>query len=427
VPLTQREFRHPLLSVNYLVAASSVLGAGLALFLLAQWRGWQPSLFAALAVGAALRAGVWYVAAAQSWQPYDFKTDFHAAAVAVLHHHDPLLSGRPRGWPFLPTMAFVFAGELQLGRVAHLPWPVVGRIAPVAADLVLIALIGKLASQRGRLRRFQYACNPLPILICAVHGQLEPEVLALGVAALIVARSHRATAAGTLLGLSVAVGSWSLLLAPGVLLVLPGWRNRIRAACVMAGVPLAFLVTSPLTVGTPVTLLPKVVGRLVGLRAVIGNWGWTVVVTRGVREFVPSVGRVGVLALIIALAVAAYLWRRADPVDLTAALLITFLVVSPRVSVQYLVWPLPFLAARPTRFTNPVVIAASAWEWLGYLVLGPARGPAWMHDSMWYTASWPVITLLILAMPWDRRGRGDAPRQAEAMPRVSRCGASSRT
>jgi len=395
--------------VNYLVAASSVLSVGLVLFVLAQWRGWQPSLLTALAVGAALRAGAWYIAATQSWQPYDFKTDFHAAAVAVLHHHDPLLSGRPRGWPFLPTMAFVFAGELKLGQVAHLPWPLAGRIAPVVADLVLIALIGKLASERGPLRRFQYACNPLPILICAMHGQLEPEVLALGVAAFIVARSHRATAAGVLLGLSIAVGSWSVLLAPGVLLMLPGWRERIRAACLAAAVPLAFLVTSPLTVGTPAGRLPAVAHRLVGLRAVIGNWGWTVVVTHGVLKFVPSVGRIGMVALIIALAVAAYLWRRADPADLTIALLITFLVASPRVSVQYLMWPLPFLAARPTRFASPAIIIASVWEGLGYLVLGPRRGPVWVHDSMWYAASWLVIVLLILALPWARRRRDDEP------------------
>ena len=77
-------------------------------------------------------------------------------------------------------MAFVLAGELKLGQATHLPWPVVGRLAPVVADLILIPLIGKLATDRGPLRRFQYACNPLVILICAIHGQLEPEVARAG-------------------------------------------------------------------------------------------------------------------------------------------------------------------------------------------------------------------------------------------------------
>ena len=390
--------------MSYMLAASSVLGAGLLLLLLAQWRGWQPSLPTALAVGAALRGGVWAAAASQPWQPKDFRLDFHAAAVSVLRHHDPLLSGRPRAWPFLPTMAFVLAGELKLGQLTHLPWPVVGRLAPVVADLILIPLIGKLATDRGPLRRFQYACNPLVILICAMHGQLEPEVLVLGVAAFVVARSHRSAAAGILLGLCIAIGVWSVLLAPGVLLMLPERRQRLQTACVAASVPIAFLVTSPLTVGTPVRLLPTVVHRIIGLRSVIGDWGWTVALTRGRLEFLTPVGRLGLLALTVALIVVAYLWRRADPVDLTAALLITFLVVSPRVGVQYLVWPVPFLAARTTRFAVPAIVAASVWAGISYLAFGPHRAPAsWHNDALAYW-SWAVIPLLILAMPWDRRG-----------------------
>jgi len=389
-----------------MIAASSVLGVGLALYLIAAWRGWQPSLPTALVVGAALRGAVWVVAARQSWQPWDFTADFHSAAVAVLHHHDPLLSGRPRGWPFLPTMAFVLAAELKLGQLAHLPWAAVGRLAPVAADLVLIPLIGKLATQRGPLRRFQYACNPLAIMICALHGQLEPEVLALAVAAFILARSRRSTAAGGLLGLSAAIGMWSLLLLPGVLATLPDWGKRLRASCCVVGVPLLFWLTSPLTVGTPLRRLPTVAHRIIGLRSMVGNWGWTVAVTRGRLEFITSVGRFGLVAMVIAVAVVGYLWRRSDPVDLTTALLITFLVVSPRVSVQYLAWPLPFLAARTTFFATPAIVAASVFDGFGYLALGPDRVPGWMHAKMWYLTSWDVIPLLIAAMPWERR-RGD--------------------
>jgi hypothetical protein len=393
--------------MTYMLAASTVLGTGLALYVLAGLRGWQPSLPAAIATGAALRGAVWFAAAAESWQPKDFRLDFPAAAAAVLHHHDPLLSGRPRGWPFLPTMAFVMAAELKLGQLAHLPWRAVGRLAPVAADLVLIPLVGRLAGERGPLRRFQYACNPLTIMICAIHGQLEPEILALAVAAFVLARSCRAAVAGILAGLAISIGLWALLLLPGVLLSLPDWRKRVRATCWAAAMPVALLVTSPLTVGTPVGRLPAVAHRLVGLRSVVGNWGWTTFVTHGRTEFLGSVGRPGALALALALLAAGFLWRRADPVDLTSALLITFLLVSPRVSVQYLAWPVPFLIARSTTFTAPAVIAASVWSGLGYLALGPRRTPSWVHGYMLAFSSWAVIPLLVLAMPWRRR-RGDA-------------------
>lgn len=385
------------------MSAGALLAAALALCLLAQRRAWAPSLRTALAAGAGLRVAVWFLAATDPWQPYDFISDFSAAAAAALHHQDPMLSGRDRGWPFLPTMAFVLAGELKLGQWTHLAWQVVGRLVPVAADLLLVPLIGRLAGERGPLRRFQYACNPVAIMVCAIHGQLEPEMLALGVAALVVARSRRGAPAGLLLGLSVAIGSWSLLLAPGVLTALPGWRQRLRSVCVAAAVPIAVLATSPLTVGTSVHSFPDVVHGLVGLRPVVGQWGWTAILTRGNIELLPGVGELGAVVLAVALMLAGYMWRRADPVDLTCALLITFLLVSPRVGAQYLAWPLPFLISRPTRYTTSAISVAAVWAGFGYLSFGPDLTPAWLPESVFGLSSWAVIPLLALAMPWARR------------------------
>jgi hypothetical protein len=361
-------------------------------------------LRSALAAGALLRVAMAAVAATEIWQPYDFANDFTAAASAVLHHQDPVLTVRPRGWPFPPTMAFVLAGELKLGELLHVTWPVVGRLAPVAADLVLIALVGKLAQRRGPLRRFQYACNPLAIMVCAIHGQLEPEVLVLGVAAFVVARSPRTSAgwaAGSLLGASIAVGVWSVLLLPGVLLSLTGARRRIEAACCAFGIPVVFVLTSPLTVGTPVGQVPGVVHGIIGLRPVAGTWGWTTLLTHGRTELLPSAGLPGMLLLCGGLLAAGFLWRRAHPIDLTTVLLITFLVLSLRASSQYLLWPVPFLTARMTRWATPAMAAAAAWAGLGYVAIGPGLLGSW--TSGWAFSSIAVIPLLILALPWQRR------------------------
>jgi hypothetical protein len=437
--------------VTQFVAPAVLLSAGFALCVLAQRRRWAPSLRTALAVGAAIRVLMWIIAARQSWQPYDLNFDFSSAATAALHHHDPMLSTRSRGWPFLPTMAFLLAGELKLGQLTHLSWPVVARIVPVAADLALIPMVGRLADGRGfgtpgsgsrgsgdsarkgavaggtafspvsagngALRRFQYACNPIAIMVCAIHGQLEPEVLALGVAALLLARSRRGAAAGAALGLSMAVGSWSLLLAPGILVTLPDWRHRLRAAAAAVAVPCVILLTSPLTVGTPVGRLPDVVRGLISLRPVVGLWGWSALVTHGNMELLPTIGRVGTLLLIIALPVAGYLWRRADPADLTSALLITFLIVSPRVGAQYLAWPLPYLTARPTRYAAPALAAATVWAGFGYVYL--SRQFLWIQTPTWALASWCVIPLLFLALPWARRQRAGGPLLPAAGPEVS--------
>ena len=385
------------------MAPAVLLVAGFALCVVAQRRGWAPSLRTALAVGVALRVVVWIIAATNSWQPYDLDFDFYGAATAVLHHHDPMLSVRAWGWPFLPTMAFLLAGELKLGLLTHLSWPVVGRLVPVLADLALIPLIGRLANERAALRRFQYACNPIAIMVCAIHGQLEPEVLALGVGALLLARSRRSAASGVALGLSMAVGSWSLLLAPGIFIALPGWRHRLRAALSAVAVPSVILLTSPLTVGTPVAKLPNVVRGLTGLRSVVGTWGWTALVTRGNMEVLSVPGRSGTIVLVATLVAVGYLWRRADPIDLTAVLLMAFLLVSPRVGAQYLAWPLPYLTARPTRFAAPALAVGTAWVGLGYLYV-PRHFP-WIQPATWALASWCVIPLLLLAMPWARRQR----------------------
>jgi hypothetical protein len=406
VPFATQEW-HGLFIVTHPFAAASLLVIGLALCLLAQWRGWQPGLRAALAAGALLRAAMVAVTATDTWQPYDFANDFTAAASSVLHHQDPVLTARPRGWPFPPTMAFVLAGEFKLGQVCHVAWPVAGKVAPVAADLVLIALVGRLAGRQGPLRRFQYAGNPLAIMVCAIHGQLEPEVLALGVAAFVAARSRRARAgwaAGSLGGASIAVGVWPVLLLPGVLLSLPGARRKVTAACCAFGIPVAFVLTSPLTVGTAVGQLPMVVHGIIGLRPVAGTWGWTTLVTHGKTELLPPLGLPGMLVLCGGLLAAAVLWRRADPVDLTIALLITFLVLSPRASSQYLLWPVPFLTARMTRWAMPAMTAAAAWAALGYLAIGPGLLNSWA--SIWAFASLGVIPPLILALPWQRRGPG---------------------
>lgn len=397
-----------------LLTTSALLVTGTALFLVAQRRGWRPSIRTALAIGIVLRVAVWALATVNAWQPFDFADDFSAAASAVLHHQDPLLTGRTGGWHFLPTMAFVFAGELWFCYAAHLPWQLVGRLAPVVADILLIPLVGRLARDRGRLRSFQYACNPLSIMICAIHGQIEPEMLALGVAAFVLVQSRRdrltagrasgARAPGILLGTSIAMGTWSLLLIPGLLKSLPGRVLRLRAAAWAVSVPAVVLLTLPLTVGTPVSKLPSVVSTLISAQPLVGDWGWTVIATHGQQVFSAALTRPGMLLLVAALLTVGFLWRHADPIDLTMALLITFLVFSPRFGDQYLMWPLPFLIARKTRFGTQAVLMAAAWVGLGEVYLGTMSWSAWQQAHVWWAyCSLAVVGSLLLALAGIRR------------------------
>jgi hypothetical protein len=432
--------------VEHTFPIGSLLAVGTALVLIAPFLGWRPKMGVSLVSGAALRLAVLWLAATlpQSW---DFANDFAAAGAAVLHHTDPVLNN-PGRWHILPLMPFMLAAELKIGQFAHVSWPLIGKLAPVVADLALIPLVGRLAGRRGRLAAFQYACNPVSIMVCAVHGQLEPVSLALGVGAFLVARSGRAKTAGLLGGLSAATGGWPVLLLPGILLALPAsrrpapggspaaavngeravapspqappetllgafrtpwgaqWRQWISAAVCAALVPALLLVTSPLTVGTPIGELPHVARLLIGARSIVGDWGWTAIVTGGVEQGDTGLARVGKVVLILALLATLYLWRRADPLRLTTALLLVFLVATPRLGVQYLIFPIPFLVALGGPAAAPSVVASAAWQGAGYLYLPGLTYTGWLTVHRWWAlSSLAVIGCLIAAMPWAQRNR----------------------
>lgn len=370
------------------------LAAGLALGLLAWRRGWSPSLRASLAVGAGLRLAVLLIAAHDPvWQPYDLDHDFRDTADAVLAGHDPLVFVRYGGWHFLPFMAYVLAGQRALGG----PWLVAGRLVPVLADIALIPMVGRLAGG-SRRASFQYACVPLALMVSALHGQFVPLTLALGVGALLAARGGRAHLAGLLAGLSVTATSWTVLLVPGVLLTLPHrWRTM---AIWTVAVPAAFLVSNSVFLGTPVLKLPATAIKVLSTRPVAGDWGWSAVVTGGNEVVSPTLGHIGTPLLVLGLLAAGWWWRRSDPIDLTLVLLVAFLVVTFRFGTQYLLWPVPYLLARPRRGTWLLITVASVWAAFGYLFLTHLGRSFWQHAHIaWTLSSFVVIALLIRMLP----------------------------
>ncbi|MDA0633677.1 hypothetical protein OUY22_09630 [Nonomuraea sp. MCN248] len=375
------------------------LVAGLVLALVAQRRGWSPPLWAALALGAVLRVIAMAWAAQDPAQPYDFAVDFSEAADEVLAGRNPTTHMRDGGWHFLPFLAYVLAGQKELGDLLGLSWNVAGRIVPVLADLALIPLVAKLAGERGALRGFQYACVPLGVMVSGLHGQFPPLTLAFGVAALVAARAGRAHWAGVLMGLSVACTNWSVLLVPGVVLAVAGTRRLVVLGWT-AAVPGLWLLSSSVFLDTPVTGLVDLARAIMSTRPVVGDWGWTALVTGGDQTVSAGLGRIGTLVLVAGLLAAAWWWRKADPIDLTLVLLLVFLVLTYRLGAQYLLWPVPYLLARPRRLTWPAITAASAWAAAGYLRVQPFTGMGWWQfHGVWALSSFLVIPFLIAALP----------------------------
>lgn len=440
--------------MDYAILTGFVLVTGVVLALVAQWKGWRPSLAVVLAVGIGFRVLIMVTSAVDTWQPVDYMESFRPAGEAILNHQDPVL-GSKGGWHFLPTIPYMYGLLLWLG----IPWEIGGRLVTVVADIALIPLVGKLAGgPTASLRAFQYACNPLALLVASVHGQVEPVALVFGVAAFVVARGpgnperpglktdvvglvrrrvadlgvggvlrhavgpggvvhraltprpgdraslRRALFAGLLMGLALCAKSWPIWLIPGMLLLLPTVRARVVAFVVTGVAPAFFLVTLPVFAGTSLDQLPEVIRTIQDIRPIVGEWGYSAILVGGDWTLHSGIATFGTRLIYITMVVVALLWRRADPVDLTTALLLAFMVVTPRLGAQYLLWFMPFLIARPTRFAWPAVIGVSVWAGYGYLYMTQFDTDTWwaLH-SVWAQCSVVLLPVLALAMPWARR------------------------
>jgi hypothetical protein len=391
-----------------------ILVAGLITAGLAQWRGWRPSLRTALAVGIGLRLLLLIFAATDSWQPVDFAEGFKPAGLAILHHQDPVLATQG-SWHFLPMIPYFYALALATG----LPWEIAGRLCTIIADVVLIVLVGKLAGRKHEAAaRFQYACNPIALMIAVIHAQVEPVALVFLVGAYIVARSTprledsslrgpgamNAAWAGALFGFALSAKSWPIILLPVLLAMLPTWRQRLYGLCAAGAVPVFFLVTLPLVVSSSWANMLNVARYLGEVRPIVGEWGWTAVMTGGDWQLASGAARIGEIILYATIALVMWLWWRSDRIDQTSAILLAFMVVTPRMGAQYLLWFVPFLCARPTRWSRPAMTLGAIWAGLGYIYLTQFDDNGWWKNHEWWAvSSVVVIPFLVLAMPWARR------------------------
>ncbi|MFC0866200.1 hypothetical protein ACFHYQ_28265 [Sphaerimonospora cavernae] len=428
--------------MHYAIHTALVLIAGVVIAVVAERKGWTPSLAVTLAVGIGVRALILVIAATDGWQPPDYVGSFKPAGEAILNHRDPVLESNG-GWHFLPTIPYMYGLLLWLG----IPWEVTGRLVTVAADIALIPLVGKLAGgSAARLRAFQYACNPLAILVASVHGQVEPVSLVFAVGAYVVARgpegwrrprplpwprpsellrrlthpleadraaTGRAVWAGLLMGLALCAKSWPVILVPALLMLLPGLRSRLVSLVATGVPPILFLLSLPIGGWTRWSELADVLNaiglRPSDVRPITGDWGWTALLSGGEWNLDPTPARIGQYLIYASLIACLIWWRKAHPVDVTIAILLAFMIFTPRLGAQYLLWFMPFLVARPTRWAWPAILGSCLWAAVGYLVLTQFPGEAWYElHKPWAMSSIVLFPLIIAAIPWSRRQAPEA-------------------
>ena len=408
------------LSPGQCAAALLVLAIGVALMLIAQRRDWRPSVTVAIYVALVLRL----VMLALAWrtQPYDLANDFMTAGSDVLHHQDPILNNRSNGWGSLPLYAFVLAGAYWASVHLHVSWLIIARIPAILSDLGIVVLVGVLAGaagERAALRRFQYACSPLAILISSVHGQAEPFcfLFCLGAFAVILragpqVSGRRAGVAGILFGLAVAAQTWPVVFGPALLLALPAWRRRAQFTAGAAAIVALLFVTLPVTVGTPVAKLPFIATQFFETRPSFGNWGWSGVWLAVHPTKLPvwqdplwlNAGSIGTKVAIVGTLLAVWWWRRGHPLDIATATTTTLLALTPSFGNQYLVWQAPSATARPARLSILLQIALGAYAAIFYLPMQMLTWQNWNRaNALTMFISLFVIAFMIAALPWSRR------------------------
>jgi hypothetical protein len=402
------------------VAALLLLVTGVALMLFAQRRNWRPSLAIAIYTALVLRLAM--LALAYRVQPYDLVNDFQTAGFDVLHHQDPILNARQNGWGSLPVYAFVLAGALWTTLHVHVSWLIVARIPAILCDVGVVVVVGALAGaagERAALRRFQYACNPLAILVSSVHGQAEPFcfLFALGALAIILQAGPQvsgrlAVIAGILFGVAIATQTWPAVFGPALLLALPSWRRRAQLAAGVAGVMAVLFVTLPVTVGTPFAKLPYIATQLVETRPSFGNWGWagvwlTVHPTNLAVWQDPlwlHAGSIGTKVAVVGALLAVWWWRRAHPLDVATATTTTLVALTPSFGTQYLLWQAPSATARPARLSMALQIVLGAYAAILYLPMQMLTAHNWViADDVMLFVSLGVIAFMIVALPWRQR------------------------
>jgi hypothetical protein len=403
------------------VAGVLLLAVGVALMLIAQRRNWRPSL--AVAIYTALVLRLIMLAIAYHVQPYDLANDFQTAGMDVLHHQDPIINNRANGWGSLPVYAFVLAAAYWATLHLHVSWLIIARIPPILCDLGVVALVGALAQsvgERAALRRFQYACNPLAILVSSVHGQAESVCFLFAMGAFVVIlragpqiSGRRAGAAGILFGLAVATQTWPAVFAPALLLALKSsWRRLAQFVAGAVGVMALLWVTLPVTVGTPVGKLFYDLSQLYETRPSIGNFGWSGVWLTVHPTKLPvwqdplwlHAGSIGTKAAIVGALIAVWWWRRAHPLDIATVTTTVLLALTPAFGNQYLVWQAPTATARPARLSLALQIVLGVYAAIFYLPMNMLTQPNWVraNDVMMFV-SLGVVAFMIIALPWRRR------------------------
>jgi hypothetical protein len=329
-----------------------------------------------------------------------------------------------RLYPYPPPWAAVEAFALWLSRQGIGSFAVNVKLPVVAADLGLVALLGRAAASglASPLAAWLYALHPVSLLVTGAHGQFDAIPLFFLLLAVLLAERGRPSASALALGAGIAAKSFPVLALP-FLATASGapWRASVRYAA-LALAPAALLLF-PVAVADAPALRRELLGY-----GGIADFGWAGVarglewlasgaLPRSEARFWPVAALASKLLFLgawLALALAARARRLGlAPRQAVLAVLLSFAVLYGLQSAQYLLWVVPFALLRPGRAAAAHAVAATAglvgfYLFLapGVLLPGPLEGQARaLTGGVWFVGA--AATLGVCAA-WLGRVLGDS-------------------
>lgn len=256
----------------------------------------------------------------------------------------PTLISWPPLWPLIAWFSYVTSEAMGL------PFPLVVKLFPIGADIILTFVLYSAAGDFGLPRYFTaaaYAFNPIAIYASAIHGNFDSiPALCLTLAIIDTGRQPaepNGVRAGAWLGIGAAFKTWPLLILPAIVSGARPLRRQITIAAVATGVFLAALLLPWPVIGT------SAIASIFRYRGFHGWWGVTSIEFLTGREL-PGRSVSWIFYGVMAAAALLLLAKRTAAPRAALLLLLTFYLATPGFGLQYLLWIVPIaLIADPRR------------------------------------------------------------------------------
>ena len=311
--------------------------------------------------------------------------------------HDPGLNHPPLSLAIARLMS-------EFGGAIGIPFQDAFRLLQTLADIVTTLALARMA---GVWAASVFMLSPAAIFISGFHCQSDPLMTMFLVLAVVASIEKRALAAGILIGVAAGIKIIALVALPLLLLRFRG-RDIVRFLGAAAGV--GVLVFGPAVVTTGTVVLRNVFGYT----GLYNSWGLNYFLRHAIRAFPPlrPIGTYTLLALLALLWFAELLRRRDDDDRLRIArvvgtALLIVLVLAPGFGVQYLFWPLPFLALMLRRYEALALHAICSVFLFAMYTVWSGEWPWWfghlsggIEGVYWALVVWIALAIALALSTW---------------------------